>query len=203
MRSIKLSIAVVATSLVAFSATAYADDAALPAGSVGATPATAQAATAPAPTGTTTITSADDATASAPTTPSNTYTKPAETTLYQRHTPHKAYLYTGLSVFAGTYVTTAAVAGNSGSVGDHDLYLPIVGPWVDLASRDMGNTSTTDKVLIVGSGVLQAAGAGLAVASFFIPEKYATATIAAGPVKMAVSPTAGAGMGGVGAVGTF
>ncbi len=39
----------------------------------------------------------------------------------------------------------------------------------------------------------------MVLASFLIPEKVATATIAAGPVKMQVVPTAG----GMGAVGTF
>ncbi|MDB4943184.1 MAG: hypothetical protein JWP97_2718 [Labilithrix sp.] len=206
MRSIKLSVAAVATTLVTFSATAaFADDAAMPSGTVGPTPATTTSANAPStttPASTTTTTSADaDGTAAAAS--SNTYSKPEDKVIYQRHTPNKAYLITGASLFVGTYVTTAAVAANSGSIGDHDLYIPIAGPWIDLANRDMGNTSTTDKVLIIGSGVLQGVGAGMAVASFFIPEKYAAATIAMGPVKMNVSPTAGAGMGGVGAVGTF
>lgn len=41
------------------------------------------------------------------------------------------------------------------------------------------------------------------ITSFFVPEKIPTATIHAGPVKMHLTPTAGAGAGGVGAFGSF
>ena len=64
---------------------------------------------------------------------------------------------------------------------------------------DCTATHNRNTVLIAGSGVLQGIGVGMVLASFLIPEKVATATIAAGPVKMQVVPTAG----GMGAVGTF
>lgn len=165
-----------------------------------ATPATPAAPTADAPASMTTTTSSDvTATAMAPAAPS----EPKETVLYQKRTPNRFFLYTGGAALVGSYATTAVIAANEGSVKDHDLYLPVVGPWINLASRDSATTSTTDTVLILGSGLLQGVGAGMVVASFFVPEKYATATIAAGPVKMHVTPTAGAGSGGVGAFGTF
>lgn len=127
-------------------------------------------------------------------------------TLYDKRTPNKAYLITGGIVLAGTYATTAAFAGANGPIGDKDLFIPVVGPWINLASRkcqgDCPN-ATRDAVLIAGSGVLQGAGAALVLASFFIPEKVPTARITAGPVKMHVTPTAGMGAGGVGAFGTF
>ena len=155
------------------------------------------------PTSTTTTTAAsDDPVALAPVSASPA-PKAEGTTLYQNRTPNRFFLYVGGAALAGTYTTTAVIAANNGSIKDHDLYLPIVGPWINLASRDSATTSTGDTVLIVGSGILQGVGAGMVVASLFIPEKYATATIAAGPVKMNVTPTAGAGAGGVGAFGTF
>ncbi len=153
------------------------------------------------PVGTTVTTSASDDQATLA--PASAPLSAERTTLYQTRTPNRFFLYVGGAALAGTYATTAVVAANSGSIGDHDLYLPVVGPWINLASRDSATTSTGDTVLILGSGILQGVGAGMMVASLFIPEKYATATIAAGPVKMNVSPTAGAGSGGVGAFGTF
>ena len=153
------------------------------------------------PVGSTVTTSASDARATLA--PASAPLSAERTTLYQTRTPNRFFLYVGGAALAGTYATTAVVAANSGSIGDHDLYLPVVGPWINLASRDSATTSTGDTVLILGSGILQGVGAGMMVASLFIPEKYATATIAAGPVKMNVSPTAGAGSGGVGAFGTF
>lgn len=151
----------------------------------------------PASTSTTTTTSADTERTTAPAAP--------DQVIYQKHTPSKAWLITGGALLAGTYVTTAAVAAGNGSIGDKDLYIPIAGPWIDLASRSWSNTRTTDTVLIMGSGILQGVGAGMAVASFFIPEKTAVATIhaKAGPVDMDISPSAGGGLGGLAAVGTF
>ena len=60
-----------------------------------------------------------------------------------------------------------------------------------------------DQSWTAGSGVLQGLGAVLAVTSFFVPEKIPAAVVTAGPVKMHITPTAGARAGGLGAVGTF
>lgn len=177
------------------STAALADDAVAPAPANPATPAPAS------PVGTTVTTSASDERGTLA--PTSAPVSAERTTLYQTRTPNRFFLYVGGAALAGTYATTAAIAANNGSIGDHDLYLPVVGPWINLASRNSANTSTGDTVLIVGSGVLQGVGAGMVIASLIIPEKYATATIAAGPVKMNVTPTAGAGSGGVGAFGTF
>jgi len=152
------------------------------------------------PTSTTTTTSAEEATATRPQTPT---AEPRETmTVYKKERPNKAVLITGGALFVSTYVTTAAFAAANGPIGDKDLYIPIVGPWINLADRSCSSCSThetRDTVLIAGSGALQGIGAALLVASFFIPEKAAAATIAAGPVKMTVAPS----VGGLGAVGTF
>jgi hypothetical protein len=81
------------------------------------------------------------------------------------------------------------------------MYLPVVGPWLHLADIE---EDTTDSLLIAGSGVLQGVGAGMFLASLFIPEKVPAATITAGNVKMNVTPTSyGRGSGGLAAVGTF
>ena len=173
-------------------------------GSPGATTATTPATT--APTSTTTTTSADDATAAAPT-PMTSMAPPTgeSTTIYQKRTPNKAMLITGSALFVSTYVTTAALAGANGGLGDKDLYIPIVGPWINIAERTPGQyeNNTRDTLLIAGSGVLQGVGAIMAVTSFFVPEKVPAARIQAGSVKMEITPQAGAGVGGLGAVGVF
>ncbi|MEA2748612.1 MAG: hypothetical protein QOI41_2755 [Myxococcales bacterium] len=160
------------------------------------------------PTSTTTTTSADDATAasSAPITTISPPPSGESTVVYNHQRPNKALLITGASLFVGTYVTTAAFAGANGPVADKDLYLPIVGPWINLSERTTASgraNDTRDVVLIAGSGVLQGAGAALLVTSFFVPERVPAARISAGNVKMQITPQAGPGAGGLGAVGTF
>lgn len=158
------------------------------------------------PTSTTTTTSADDA---LPTTPNVPVTSPPsepsrDTTLYDRRRPNKALLITGGSLLVGTYATTAALTAANGPTADKDLYIPVVGPWINLADRGNDRTDATrDGILIAGSGVLQGIGAIMAVSSFFVPEKVPTARISAGNVKMNITPTAGPGAGGIGAIGTF
>lgn len=158
-------------------------------------------------TSTTTTTSADgDATA----TPMPAAAPPPgerETvTLYQSVRPNKPYLYTGGIMFLGAYATTATLTAVSDNANaDKNLYLPVVGPWVHLAdSAATRSNSTTDTILIAGSGVVQGVGAGLMLASLFIPEKVPAATIQAGNTKVHFAPTSfGIGSAGAAAGGTF
>jgi hypothetical protein len=127
-------------------------------------------------------------------------------TVYQKTRPNKPLLLTGGIMLVATYATTAAFVGANGPIGDHDLYIPVVGPWINLADRQcIGDcpNETRDTVLIAGSGVLQGVGALLALGSFFIPESVPAARITAGSVKMNIAPTASVAGGGLGAVGTF
>lgn len=200
MQSLKLPIAC-ATMLATLSAASlsFADDAVV----APAAPTPAPVVAAPPTKSTTTTTSADtESTAVAPVSTPR-YDSPT-TTLVESRRPNRPWLIVGGALFASTYVTTAAVAGGVGSIRDHDLYIPVAGPWINLATRGTDQpTNTRDTLLIGGSGVLQGIGLGMVVTSFIIPEKVAGATISAGPVKMLVTPTASAGAGGVGAVGTF
>lgn len=158
------------------------------------------------PTSTTTTTSAEDVSAAAPMPPvtSTPMTSGETTTVYQHQRPNRPLLITGSALLVGTYATTAAVSGANGPVADRDLYIPIVGPWINIADRDTNRPDNTrDTLLIAGSGVLQGIGAALIVTSIFVPESVPAARISAGNVKMQVTPTAGYGSGGLGAVGTF
>jgi hypothetical protein len=129
---------------------------------------------------------------------------PRETvTLYEKVQPNRALLYTGGVLFLGSYVPTAAITATrlDDTAADRALYLPIVGPWLHLADA---NEDTVDTMLVAGSGVLQGVGAGLMLASLFVPQKIPAATIQAGDVKMNVAATTfGKGSAGVGAAGTF
>ena len=169
----------------------------------GTTPSTG---TLPPATSTTTTTSADDMSAAAPMPPPTSAAPPSgeTTTVYQHRRPNRPMLITGGALLIGTYVTTAALAGVNGPVADRDLYLPVVGPWINLADRSSDRQNNTrDTVLIAGSGVLQGVGAAMLITSFFVPESVPTARISAGNVKMQVTPTASYGAAGVGAIGTF
>jgi|GEM_PF-1756501 len=151
-----------------------------------------------APTSTTTTTSAETLMApSAPPRESDTVT------LYDKRRPNTALLVTGAALLGSTYATTAAIHaanGREGTVDDH-LYIPIAGPWINLANADH---ETRDTVLIAGSGVLQGVGAALFISSFFISEKQASARIAAdNKVKVRFAPTGGPAGAGLGAIGTF
>ena len=120
------------------------------------------------------------------------------------HRPNTPLLITGSALLVGTYVTTAAFSGANGPVADRDLYIPVAGPWINLADRSTDRENNTrDTVLIAGSGVLQGVGVVMVITSFFVPESIPAARISAGNVKMNVAPTASMGGGGVGAFGTF
>ena len=72
---------------------------------------------------------------------------------------------TGALVFAGSYGASVIVAGSSNRKGDDRLWVPVMGPWLDLADRgscpiEMSSCDheTTDKVLLIADGIFQAAG---------------------------------------------
>lgn len=157
---------------------------------------------APAPTqttATTTTTSADMRL--------NETAPPADTvTLYRETRPNRKLLIPGVALLGVTYGATAATAffGN-GREADDNLYIPVVGPWMNLADRQCEgcNGESLNKAMIIGSGVLQGAGALMTVASFIIPEKTEAVRIQAGSVNMQLTPTMARGAAGFGAVGTF
>jgi len=75
-----------------------------------------------------------------------------------------------------SYVPAVIVAAESNRDGDKRLYIPVAGPWLDLATRKNCATNvpcsneTTDKVLIVVDGVFQGFGAFNIVGAFLFPE---------------------------------
>lgn len=129
-----------------------------------------------------------------------------DVTVYRKTRPNIPLLTTGGLLFAGSYVPTAIVGGTSDRSADRNLYIPVVGPWLNLADRqcDGCEHESGNIALVILSGIGQGLGAGMTIASFLVPQKVAAATISAGNVKMNVVPTSvGKGGAGLGAVGTF
>lgn len=98
--------------------------------------------------------------------------------------PNRALLMTGLVLFGAPYVASIGVAAGSPHVGDSNLYIPVLGPWLDLGARggcpangDCG-TETGNKVLLVGDGILQTVGALEILGAFIFPETVGVTTVA-------------------------
>lgn len=118
--------------------------------------------------------------------------------------PNKAMLITGSAIFLGTYVGSVIVASFSDTNGDDMLFIPLVGPWLDLGQRDCSLGECTARedwniVTIIGSGAAQAAGIGIALASFLVGERHpkTEAKVQVLPIGM------GRGGAGIGAFGAF
>ena len=90
--------------------------------------------------------------------------------------PNPALLRSGIWILGLSYVPAVVVAAESNRYGDKRLYIPVAGPWMDLASRSNCPTNvacsneTTNKVFIVVDGVFQALGAFNIVGAFLFPE---------------------------------
>jgi hypothetical protein len=131
--------------------------------------------------------------------------------------PNTALISSGLFTLGIPYVTSVIVATQSDHAGDNHLYIPVAGPWLDLANR--GNcggitqpscdNETTYKVLLIADGVLQGIGALEIVGGLLTPttrtvaadRKHQTAAL---EPHVRVAPTAmGRGGYGLAAVGSF
>ena len=90
---------------------------------------------------------------------------------------------------------------------DNKLYLPVVGPWMDLEHRDCDvndcGDDTFGKVLLVGDRALQGIGALTLRLSFVIPESTKKPWYLIGDQNLTVAPQVGTGVTGLQAVGVF
>ena len=83
----------------------------------------------------------------------------------EAYVPNPYLLTTGFILFGGSYIPSLIVAAESSNPSDQHLYVPLAGPWIDLANRggcpvssNSCNTETTNKVLLGVDGVFQAIG---------------------------------------------
>jgi hypothetical protein len=135
------------------------------------------------------------------------YTQPGAEMQERKIRPNRPLLITGSVILIGSYGASAIVATQSDTSADDNLYIPVVGPWIDLAERECnfqcGTQESVNNALIIGSGVAQGVGLGLAIASLFIPETKEVPAVAANKPKVHVAPVSYGKGGGIGAVGTF
>lgn len=130
------------------------------------------------------------------------------------HRPNRTLLSTGVGIFVVSYGASAVAGAISDRDSDKNLFIPVVGPWMDLADRNCstsepcGNREDINKAMIITSGVVQGAGVLMALGSLIIPE---TTTVTENRThaknknkpSVSVSPVS-FGMGaGLGAVGRF
>ena len=175
---------------------------------------TVQPAPQPAPTTTTTVQSTPAPQPTQPVVVVPQQQQPAPTTVVQNSPSsgeadvitdpiNTSVFATGAVVFGGTYLASVIVAGNSSEHGGHHhLYVPLAGPWLDLADRpscDPTNTAcdheTTTKVLLVADGIFQAAGVLTMLDGVLDPSRHSRTTVVTDK-RVHVTPTTFAGTGG-------
>jgi hypothetical protein len=126
--------------------------------------------------------------------------------------PNPVLLTSGGLTLAASYIPALVVAASSDHDGDKWLYVPIAGPWVDLATRGCGDTVTPtcgvtgfERAALIGTGIIHALGAAQVLAAFTLPQKRLTTTSAqADKPTVQIAPTTfGAHAQGIVAFGTF
>ncbi len=221
MRSLRTTVAM-AVSVVALVSvrTSFADE---PQTGMPSTP-TAQQQQAPAPTVTVPAQQAPVQQAPVPLQPRTSAGDPTSTT----RTTQAQYVPTGdrvtertvekrpnstlLSTGAGLFVLSYGGSVISGALSDRDddkrLFIPVAGPWMNLANRTCaaptpcGENEDVAKAMIVTSGIVQGAGVLLALGSLIVPEttsiRERTKSARPGVTVLPMSFGAGAGIGAVG-----
>jgi hypothetical protein len=113
---------------------------------------------------------------------------------------------------AASYIPSVVVAATSDHDGDKWLYAPVIGPWVDLATRGCTGDSRTptcgvtgfERAALIGTGVVQVFGAAQIAGAFFLPQRHLTTKTASDKPTVQFAPaTFGSSGQGIVALGTF
>jgi hypothetical protein len=123
--------------------------------------------------------------------------------------PDRPLLGAGIFLLATSYLPATAVAGASDRQADQRLFIPVAGPWLDLAQRGpcvLGcGSEMAYRSLIVTDGILQGLGAFMTLVGLLADDDPADLATAATnrdrPLR--VSPAIGAGSYGLTAFGSF
>jgi hypothetical protein len=116
----------------------------------------------------------------------------------------------GIGTFTLSYLPAVVVGATSGLDVDRTLFLPLAGPWMDLAERPKCgpitscNAEDTARILLVTDGVFQAIGA-ITIVGGFLTTRSETKTVREACLRptLRISP-ASVGKGyGLMALGTF
>ena len=162
-----------------------------------------------------TLSSAAGAQDASPTTGAGAVAPPApvttEKTTSQATGPSMTMVGSGVGIFALSYIPAIFVGATSNLNADRTMFVPLVGPWMDLTQRPGCAPGTscdgenTAKVLIVVDGVFQAIGA-LTIVGGFLNTAHETTTVRSAEYRPTLRLTpAQMGQGGYGmqALGTF
>jgi hypothetical protein len=95
--------------------------------------------------------------------------------------PNYPLLLGGLATFGLAYGSSVVIAAAVNTSHDNWLYIPVVGPWIDLANRPSCggplearcSTEGGRKALLAASGILQGAGALAAIVGAFAWQRHA------------------------------
>jgi hypothetical protein len=92
--------------------------------------------------------------------------------------PNRFIIGGGILGFVGAYVPSVIVAAHNGNSYDNNLYIPVVGPWLDLEQRpgcSIGPTSCGREsgfaALLIVDGVVQALGPMATIVGLLVPER--------------------------------
>jgi hypothetical protein len=113
---------------------------------------------------------------------------------YEVTGPNRHLLRSGIWTLGLSYVPAVVVAAESDHPGDDNLYLPVVGPWMDLANRggctvlNPCDHENLNKALIVTDGIFQGLGALQILGSFIFIETR-TRVAASEPKKKTANAT--------------
>jgi hypothetical protein len=114
----------------------------------------------------------------------------------------------GVVTLGLSYGAALIVAATSNHRGDNRLYVPLLGPWLDLNDRGDCAVSlqscdheTTNKVLLVGDGLIQAIGAVTILAGLMAPSRRVASS--GFSLVQVVPVTFGQGRPGLAAYGVF
>ena len=126
--------------------------------------------------------------------------------------PNSAFFGRGIFAFTGAYVPSVLVAVVNENSYDKRLYVPLLGPWLDLADRPgcggIGQTSCSSeaafKVLLIVAGAVQGVGAVAIVLGATLPERKVATPPKADKLTLHVLPAQVSRNGyGMTAFGTF
>lgn len=107
--------------------------------------------------------------------------------------PNRRMLRSGIWTLGLAYAPAALIAGTSERPADTRLFVPVAGPWMNLADRGpCGASSACDKesfnkAMLVTDGIFQGLGALQIVSSFLFPETRSPLASRSGSSEVAVA----------------
>lgn len=139
---------------------------------------------------------------------------PREIATHQEQRPNVGLITTGIVTLGLSYGASTIVAATSSNPADQRLYIPVAGPWMNLAEREPCHgracgAEGTYKALLVADGIFQGLGALEILGGLLTTETRTVRTpqrrVSTPPApSVRVSPTRfGQGAYGVSAHGTF